>query len=67
MKSLSLTARLISAATAAGITFMLLGAVLSIAEPQRSVLMAKMEHSQNTSLAQIAPAPASTLVAVNGR
>lgn len=46
MNTLSRTARLFAAATAATITVALLGAVVSIAEPQRSVLIAKTQHSE---------------------
>ncbi len=44
MKTLTRTARLISAATAAATTFVLFSAVLSNAEPQRSVLIAKTQR-----------------------
>ncbi|MEO8922760.1 MAG: hypothetical protein ABI330_08030 [Caldimonas sp.] len=59
MNRLTLTARLISAATAAAITFLLLSAVVSIAEPQRSVLMAKNQRIENLPLAPTALAVAS--------
>jgi hypothetical protein len=44
MNRLSLAVRLFAAATAVTITFALLGTVVSIAEPQRSVLIAKTQH-----------------------
>lgn len=44
MNRLSLTVRLFAAATAATITLALLSTVVLIAEPQRSVLIAKTQH-----------------------
>jgi hypothetical protein len=67
MNSLPVTVRLIAAAVAASVTFLLLGTVVSIAEPQRSVLIAKMERSEKLSSAPIALAMASTGTAVNGK
>ena len=43
MKPLSRTVRLISAIASVAITLALLGAVFAIAEPQRSVLIAKLQ------------------------
>ncbi|MEP7301599.1 MAG: hypothetical protein ABI699_08720 [Caldimonas sp.] len=60
MNALSLTGRLFSAATAATITVALLSATYAIAEPQRSTLIAKIEHSQQ------APAPIALALAVTG-
>ena len=45
MNTLSRTVRLISAAAAVAITLALLGSVFAIAEPQRSVLIARMERA----------------------
>jgi hypothetical protein len=47
MNHLNLTVRLISAFAAASITLLLLEAVVSIAEPQRSILMAKNQRLEN--------------------
>ena len=47
----NLTIRLISAAAAATTTLVLFSSVVSIAEPQRSVLIAKVQRSEK------APAP----------
>ena len=44
----NLTFRLISAAAAATITLVLFNAVVSIAEPQRSVLIAKFQNSEKS-------------------
>ncbi len=45
MNPLSRTVRLISAVAAVAITLALLGSVFAIAEPQRSVLIARMQHA----------------------
>lgn len=45
MNTLSRTVRLISALAAVAITVALLGTVFAIAEPQRSVLIAKLQHA----------------------
>ena len=45
MNTLSRTVRLISAFAAVAITLALLAAVFAIAEPQRSVLIAKLQHA----------------------
>ena len=47
MNHLNLTVRLISAFAATSITLLLLSAVVAIAEPQRSVLMAKNQRLEN--------------------
>jgi hypothetical protein len=44
MKSLPLAVRLFAAVTAVTMTLALLGTLVSIAEPQRSVLIAKTQH-----------------------
>ncbi|MEO8524836.1 MAG: hypothetical protein ABI460_08965 [Caldimonas sp.] len=59
MKTLSLTVRLISAATAVAMTLVLLNTVFAIAEPQRSVLIAKLQHSEPLQSAPVALAMAS--------
>ena len=59
MNSLSLTARLIAAAAAVAITLSLLGTVFAIAEPQRSVLIAKLERADHPVATTIAVALAS--------
>lgn len=46
MTTLPLTARLIAAAAAVAITLTLLNTVFAIAEPQRSLLIAKMERAE---------------------
>lgn len=61
MKNLPLTVRLIAAVTAVTMTLLLLGTVVSIAEPQRSVLIAKMQHSE-----QLPAAPVALAMASNG-
>ena len=50
----NLTIRLISAAAAATTTLVLFSSVVSIAEPQRGVLIAKIQHSEKTR-ARVAP------------
>jgi hypothetical protein len=67
MKTLSLTVRLISAATAVAMTLVLLNTVFAIAEPQRSVLIAKMQHSEQPQSAPIALAMASNSTANVGK
>lgn len=67
MKTLSLTVRLISAATALAMTPLLLNTVFAIAEPQRSVLIAKMRHSEQPQSAPIALAMASNSTANGGK
>ena len=60
MNALSLTARLIAAAAAVAITLTLLGTVFAIAEPQRSILIAKLERADHPVATTIAMALAST-------
>ena len=48
MNTLSRTTRLIFAAIAATTTLVLLGSIVSIAEPQRSELMAKNQRIEKT-------------------
>lgn len=60
MKTLTRTARLISAATAAATTFVLFSAVLSNSEPQRSVLIAKTQRIEKLQSAPVAVAMASS-------
>ena len=67
MKSPTVTVRLISAATAVAITLLLLGTVFQIAEPQRSVLIAKMQHSEQQPTAAITVAMASNGSAKHAR
>jgi hypothetical protein len=67
MNSLPIAVRLISAAIAASVTFLLLGTVVSIAEPQRSVLMAKTERADKLASAPVALALASNVTTVNGK
>jgi len=64
MKTLPLAVRLISAAAAVSVTFLLLSTVVSIAEPQRSVLIAKMDRVEKTSSAPVALAMASTVTTI---
>lgn len=59
MKTLPLAARLIVAAAAATTTLSLFGTVVSIAEPQRSVLIAKTQRLEKRQAAPIALALAS--------
>ena len=67
MNSPTLTVRLISAAAAVTITLVLLGTVFQIAEPQRSVLIAKMQHSEQPPSAAITLAMASHVGAKHAR
>ena len=60
MKTLTRTARLISAATAAATTFVLFSAVFSNAEPQRSVLIAKTQRLEKLQAAPVAVAMVSS-------
>lgn len=59
MSTLTRTTRLISAATAVATTFVLFSAVLSNAEPQRSVLIAKTQRLETLPAAPFAVAMAS--------
>jgi hypothetical protein len=61
MKTLTLNARLISAVIAVATTLGLFNTVVSLAEPQRSVLMAKNQRIQN-----LPAAPVSVAMASNG-
>lgn len=63
MTTLTRTTRLISAATAAATTFVLFSAVLSNAEPQRSVLIAKTQRLEKLPSAPVALAMASNAAA----
>ena len=60
MKTLPLTARLLAALAAVAITLGLLDAVFTIAEPQRSLLIAKMERADKPASTQVALAAAAT-------
>ncbi len=51
----NLTIRLISAAAAATTTLVLFSSVVSIAEPQRSVLIAKVQRSEKVPAAATPP------------
>lgn len=67
MNSLPIAIRLVSAAASIGITVALLSTVLAIAEPQRSVLIAKMDRVEKMSSAPVALAMASNETVVAGR
>ena len=67
MKTLTLAARLICAATAAATTLVLFSAVVSNAEPQRGVLMAKTQRLEKLPSAPTALAMASTGTAKDGK
>jgi len=60
MNTLSRTARLISAVAAVAITLTLLNAVFAIAEPQRSVLLAKVRPVDQPAAKSVAVAIAAT-------
>jgi hypothetical protein len=60
MNTLSRTARLISAFAAVAITLTLLHTVFAIAEPQRSVLIAKTERADRLAATRGAMAMAAT-------
>jgi hypothetical protein len=60
MKNLSLTARLLAAVAAVAITLALLEAVFAIAEPQRSVLIAKLERADSQASTRVAMATVPT-------
>ena len=55
MQTLSRTARLIAAATAATTTLVLFSAVVSVAGPERGVLMAKTKQTERLAAARVAP------------
>jgi hypothetical protein len=63
----NLTLRLISAAAAVATTLILFSSVVSIAEPQRSVLIAKLQRSEKTLNAPVAVTLASGDVARFGK
>lgn len=63
MTTLTRTTRLIAAATAAATTAALFNAVLSNAEPQRSVLIAKTQRLEKLPAAPVAVAMASNATA----
>ena len=67
MNSLTLNARLISAAIAVATTLGLFSTVVSIAEPQRSVLMAKNHRTTNSAAAPVEVATASNSVTHEGK
>jgi hypothetical protein len=60
MNTLSRTARLIAAVVAVAITVTLLSAVFAIAEPQRSILIAKLERADHPVANTVAVALAAT-------
>ena len=55
MQTLSRTARLIAAATAAATTLVLFSAVTALSEPPRGVLMAKTQQAEKLAAARTAP------------
>jgi len=63
----NLTIRLISAAAAATVTLVLFSSVVSIAEPQRSVLIAKVQRSEKMLNAPVAVTLASGDFAKSGK
>jgi hypothetical protein len=65
MNTLSRTARLIAAVAAVAITLALLNAVFAIAEPQRSVLIAKTERADPAGATSVAVAVAATALGRN--
>jgi hypothetical protein len=60
MNTLPFAARVIATVTAVSITLGLLNAVFAIAEPQRSVLIAKLERHDAAPTASVAVAMAAT-------
>jgi hypothetical protein len=62
-----ITIRLISAAAAIATTLVLFSGVVSIAEPQRSVLIAKVQRSEEIQNAPVAVTVASNDVAKSGK
>ena len=62
-----LTIRLISAVAAITTTLVLFSGVVSIAEPQRSVLIAKVQRSEKIQNAPVAVTVASNDVAKSGK
>jgi hypothetical protein len=67
MNSLTLNARLVSAAIAAATTLGLFSTIVSIAEPQRSVLMAKNQRGQQQRAAPVEVATASNSMSHEGK
>ena len=67
MKPLNLTARLIAAAAAATTTLALFSAVISISEPQLSVLVAKNQRMDKLPSASTSVALASRAAADGGK
>jgi hypothetical protein len=65
MNTLSRTARLIAAVAAVAITLALLNAVFAIAEPQRSVLIAKTERADPPGATSVAVTVAATALGRN--
>ena len=59
MNKLSRTVRLVAAVASVAITSALLATVFAIAEPQRSVLLAKIEQADKPAAAKVAMALAS--------
>jgi len=64
MNTLSRTARLFAAVAAVAITLTLLDAVFAIAEPQRSILIAKLERA-DVPVARVVAAVAATALGRN--
>jgi homoserine kinase len=60
VKNLPINARLIAALIAAATTLGLLGTVVSLAEPQRSVLMAKNQRTETPPAGPVAVAMATS-------
>lgn len=67
MKTLTRTVRLMAAATAVATTLALFSAVISIAEPERGVLMAKIQRQEKPAPAPLALALASDATARQGK
>jgi biopolymer transport protein ExbB/TolQ len=67
MKTLTLNVRLISAAIAVATTLGLFGTVVSLAEPQRSALMARNQRMQTLPAATVEVAMASNSVTPSGK
>ena len=60
MNTLPRTVRLVAAVAAFAITSALLGTVFAIAEPQRSILIARLERADKPAATQVAMATAAT-------
>jgi hypothetical protein len=67
MPTLSLTARLIAATAAAATTLGLFSAVISNAEPQRSLLIAKLQRAEKLASAHAALVLAANIGPQQGR